>query len=116
MSKKLPSEREAQGELSLLDSGEEFLLGDAFGRFGVVVFGSFGNEFIAVFVDHRFDGPGAGFTEGADGAAVDLVGDFFECLDILGSGLAACDAVGDLSSSTVDPSRHGVHWPQDSWA
>jgi hypothetical protein len=60
-------------------------------------------------------GPRGGFAEGADGAAIDLVGDDSSVSTSAGTPLpAAMRSV--IFASTGTPSRQGVHWPQLSWA
>ncbi len=62
------------------------------GVFGLGV----GEEFVAEFGDDGLYRPRTGFAEGADGAAVDLVGYAFQSADVFGAGLAVDEAVGDF--------------------
>src|SRR5690606_14592180 len=53
-------------------------------------------ELVLELGDEALGGPRAGFAEGADGAAGDLVGDGLEQLAVLGTGVAVDHAAGDF--------------------
>lgn len=76
---------------------------EVLGRVGFI---SFGDELILKLRNDGFDGPAGGFTEGADGATIDLVGDGLEGVDVFRGGFAFDDAVGELAH----PCRSFTAW------
>lgn len=53
-------------------------------------------EFVGEFGEEALGGPGTSFTEGADGAAGDVVGYVFEVLGVVGTCALVHDTGGDL--------------------
>ena len=53
-------------------------------------------EFVGEFGEEALGGPGASFTEGADRAAGDVVGDVFKVLGVVGACALVHDTGGDL--------------------
>ena len=93
----------------------------AFCRVGICFLLGFGRncgvglELVLELVDEALHRPRAGFAEGADGPARDVVGHVFQQADIarLPLPLASRSVIFFIQS---EPSRHGVHWPHDSCA
>ena len=71
-------------------------------------------ELVAEMLEEALHRPGRRITQAADRVALDAVGDIEQQVQVLRAALSPARMRLSVRLSQPVPSRHGVHWPQDS--